>query len=188
LLLLSLSLIGFSAILDSWTVCLFLSREKFKKLGCLFLLVGINFRQFDLIDIFFLSYQFVIWIIGITQLLNWITINNLWCSLLAQVGCKIYVKNTDWLTTLLHSDFFDSCSNHQERRKNEKNVFCIDCSVGCCRHCMESHCLHRQLQICKYVYHDVVRLQEIQKHLDCSKIQVIYLFINSCDWIMYLSW
>jgi hypothetical protein len=53
---------------------------------------------------------------------------------------------------------------------------------------MESHCLHRQLQICKYVYHDVVRLQEIQKHLDCSKIQVIYLFINSCDWIMYLSW
>lgn len=87
------------------------------------------------------------------------------------VGCKIYLKNTDWLTTLLRSDFFDSCSNHQERRKNERNVFCIDCSVGCCRHCMESHCLHRQLQICKYVYHDVVRLQEIQKHLDCSKIQ-----------------
>lgn len=87
------------------------------------------------------------------------------------VGCKIYLKNTDWLTTLLRSDFFDSCSNHQERRKNERNVFCIDCSIGCCRHCMESHCLHRQLQICKYVYHDVVRLQEIQKHLDCSKIQ-----------------
>ncbi|KAJ6351088.1 hypothetical protein OIU78_007087 [Salix suchowensis] len=87
------------------------------------------------------------------------------------VGCKIYVKNTNWLSTLLQSDFFDSCSFHQEHRKNEKNVFCIDCSVGCCRHCMKSHCLHRQLQICKYVYHDVVRLQEIQKHLDCSKIQ-----------------
>ncbi|KAM6546777.1 hypothetical protein CsatB_027513 [Cannabis sativa] len=38
-------------------------------------------------------------------------------------------------------------------------------------HCVTSHCLHRRLQICKYVYHNVVRLQDIQKHLDCSKIQ-----------------
>ncbi|XP_061973704.1 protein RGF1 INDUCIBLE TRANSCRIPTION FACTOR 1-like [Populus nigra] len=87
------------------------------------------------------------------------------------VGCQLYVKNTNWLSTLFHSEFFDSCGLHQEHRKNEKNVFCIDCRVGCCRHCMESHFLHRQFQICKYVYHDVVRLQEIQKHLDCSKIQ-----------------
>ncbi|KAJ6721345.1 PLATZ TRANSCRIPTION FACTOR FAMILY PROTEIN [Salix viminalis] len=87
------------------------------------------------------------------------------------VGCELYVKNTDWLRTLLRSEFFDSCSLHQEHRKNEKNVFCIDCNVGCCRHCMRSHFLHRQFQICKYVYQDVVRLQEIQKHLDCSKIQ-----------------
>ncbi|KAG5236661.1 hypothetical protein OIU76_011461 [Salix suchowensis] len=87
------------------------------------------------------------------------------------VGCELYVKNTDWLTTLLCSEFFDSCSLHQEHRKNEKNVFCIDCNVGCCRHCMRSHFPHRQFQICKYVYQDVVRLQEIQKHLDCSKIQ-----------------
>ncbi|KAJ4837766.1 hypothetical protein Tsubulata_047146 [Turnera subulata] len=27
------------------------------------------------------------------------------------------------------------------------------------------------LQICKYVYQDVVRLQDLQKHLDCAKIQ-----------------
>ncbi|KAB2620092.1 hypothetical protein D8674_037052 [Pyrus ussuriensis x Pyrus communis] len=67
--------------------------------------------------------------------------------------------------------FFGSCGVHQHLRKNEKNVFCIDCSLRLCRHCMTSHCLHKKLQICKYVYHDVVRLQEIQKHLDCSKIQ-----------------
>ncbi|KAG6757603.1 hypothetical protein POTOM_037921 [Populus tomentosa] len=90
---------------------------------------------------------------------------------MSQVGCKLYVKNTNWLSPLFHSEFFDSCGLHQEHRKNEKNMFCIDCRVGCCRHCMESHFLHRQFQICKYVYHDVVRLQEIQKHLDCSKIQ-----------------
>jgi len=98
--------------------------------------------------------------------------SSFWCSVMSQVGCKLYVKNTNWLSTLFHSEFFDSCGLHQEHRKNEKNVFCIDCRVGCCRHCMESHFLHRQFQICKYVYHDVVRLQEIQKHLDCSKIQV----------------
>ncbi|KAF3432083.1 hypothetical protein FNV43_RR26822 [Rhamnella rubrinervis] len=89
------------------------------------------------------------------------------------VGCKLYNKknNTDWLSTLLRSEFFGSCFHHQDSRKNEKNLFCIDCNVGLCRHCMTSHCLHRRLQICKYVYHDVVRLQEMQKHLDCSKIQ-----------------
>ncbi|XP_062150166.1 protein RGF1 INDUCIBLE TRANSCRIPTION FACTOR 1 [Alnus glutinosa] len=90
-----------------------------------------------------------------------------------QAGCEFYMKKkkTDWLSTLLHSKFFGSCIHHQELRKNEENVFCIDCSLGFCRHCMTAHCFHRRLQICKYVYHDVVRLQEMQKHLDCSKIQ-----------------
>lgn len=98
-----------------------------------------------------------------------------------QVGCKLYMKtsNTDWLSTLLRSEFFGSCFHHQEFRKNEKNLFCIDCNVGLCRHCMTAHCLHRRLQICKYVYHDVVRLQEMQKHLDCSKIQVCFYSLSS---------
>ncbi|EEF34841.1 protein RGF1 INDUCIBLE TRANSCRIPTION FACTOR 1 isoform X2 [Ricinus communis] len=88
------------------------------------------------------------------------------------VGCKYYIKKKeDWLSALLESKFFDSCDHHQELRKNEKNVFCMDCNLEFCRHCVKAHCLHRQLQICKYVYHDVVRLQDIQKHLDCSKIQ-----------------
>ncbi|KAJ8773646.1 hypothetical protein K2173_005892 [Erythroxylum novogranatense] len=89
------------------------------------------------------------------------------------VGCELYMKkrDSDWLRTLLESEFFGSCAHHQDLRKNEKNVYCIDCNIGLCRHCMKSHSLHRQLQICKYVYQDVVRLQDMQKHLDCSKIQ-----------------
>ncbi|KAG8634793.1 protein RGF1 INDUCIBLE TRANSCRIPTION FACTOR 1 isoform X2 [Manihot esculenta] len=78
---------------------------------------------------------------------------------------------SDWLSRLLQSKFFTSCDDHQGLRKNEKNVFCIDCNREFCRHCVKSHCLHRQLQICKYVYHNVVRLQDIQKYLDCSRIQ-----------------
>lgn len=97
-----------------------------------------------------------------------------------QAECEFYMKKkkTDWLSTLLHRKFFGSCIHHQELRKNEENVFCIDCSLGFCRHCMTAHCFHRRLQICKYVYHDVVRLQEMQKHLDCSKIQVFVLIVN----------
>ncbi|KAF5750082.1 hypothetical protein HS088_TW03G00414 [Tripterygium wilfordii] len=90
------------------------------------------------------------------------------------VGCQnilIKKRKTDWLSTLLDSSFFDSCVDHQDHRKNEKNVFCIDCNIGFCKHCMTAHCRHRRLQICKYVYHDVVRLHDMQKHLDCSKIQ-----------------
>lgn len=93
-------------------------------------------------------------------------------------------KRTDWLSTLLHSKFFGSCIQHQEHRKNEENVFCLDCSLGICRHCTTDHGLHRRLQICKYVYHDVVRLQEMQKHLDCSKIQV-FSVILSIWWVYF---
>ncbi|PKI71252.1 uncharacterized protein LOC116193562 [Punica granatum] len=90
------------------------------------------------------------------------------------VGCRIIIKNrstSDWLSTLLHREFFSSCFVHKYLRKNEQNLFCIDCKLGLCRHCLNVHSLHRRLQICKYVYQDVVRLQEMQKYLDCSKIQ-----------------
>ncbi|XP_027185636.1 uncharacterized protein LOC113783642 [Coffea eugenioides] len=92
------------------------------------------------------------------------------------VGCAVRLKKRkpEWLNTLLDSKFFGSCAAHHDLRKNEKNIFCIDCNLGLCKHCMSSsspHCLHQWFQICKYVYHDVVRLQDIQKHLDCSKIQ-----------------
>lgn len=86
------------------------------------------------------------------------------------VGYKYYIKEIEWLSAFLHSQFFGSCSDHPELRKNEKNVFCIDCSIEFCRHCQD-HCFHRQLQICKYLFNDVVRLHEMQKHIDCSKIQ-----------------
>ncbi|XP_039014937.1 uncharacterized protein LOC120145109 [Hibiscus syriacus] len=87
------------------------------------------------------------------------------------VGCELFIKEkTDWLSTLLRTEFFGPCSEHRGLRKNEKNVFCIDCSLGFCRHC-EAHSQHLSLQICKYVYQDVARLQEMQKHIDCSKIQ-----------------
>ncbi|KAK8522767.1 hypothetical protein V6N12_056463 [Hibiscus sabdariffa] len=87
------------------------------------------------------------------------------------VGCELFMKGkTDWLSTLLGTQFFGPCSDHQDIRKNEKNIFCIDCGLVFCRNC-KVHSQHLSLQVCKYVYQDVVRLQEMQKHFDCSKIQ-----------------
>ncbi|KAI3719868.1 hypothetical protein L6452_20773 [Arctium lappa] len=81
-----------------------------------------------------------------------------------------------WVANLIESKFFGTCTDHRSLRKNEKNVFCIDCNLCFCKHCVTGlktrcHHRHRRLQICRYVYHDVVRLQDIQKHLDCSNIQ-----------------
>lgn len=97
---------------------------------------------------------------------------------LDMAGCKIYLKKrkADWLSSLLQSKFFGSCVHHQNNRKNEKNVFCIDCGIAICRHCLISHCVHRRLQICKYVYQYVVRVPDLQNHLDCCNIQVIPMF------------
>ncbi|XP_043721851.1 protein RGF1 INDUCIBLE TRANSCRIPTION FACTOR 1-like [Telopea speciosissima] len=82
-------------------------------------------------------------------------------------------KAPEWVGPLLKSKFFGSCVIHQELRKNEKNLFCIDCNRCICQHCLSSsaHYLHVLLQIRRYVYHDVVRLHDMQKHIDCSKVQ-----------------
>ncbi|XP_022146742.1 uncharacterized protein LOC111015876 isoform X2 [Momordica charantia] len=50
---------------------------------------------------------------------------------------------TDWIGTLLNTKFFTSCDLHPTLRKNEKNKFCIDCSISFCKNC-RVHDLHRQ--------------------------------------------
>ncbi|KAJ4962132.1 hypothetical protein NE237_022042 [Protea cynaroides] len=82
-------------------------------------------------------------------------------------------KLPEWLGPLLKNKFFDSCLIHQNLRRNEKNLFCINCNRCICQHCFSSsaHYHHVLLQIRRYVYHDVVRLYDMQKHMDCSKVQ-----------------
>ncbi|CAN0924220.1 Protein RGF1 INDUCIBLE TRANSCRIPTION FACTOR 1 [Linum grandiflorum] len=94
------------------------------------------------------------------------------------VGCRgLYDLKADdrrrrWVETLLTSEFFVRCENHGELTNNEKKVFCLDCDVGFCTRCSNSDsCFHRHLQIFKYVYNFVIRVRDIQKYLDCSRIQ-----------------
>ncbi|EPS66215.1 hypothetical protein M569_08559, partial [Genlisea aurea] len=76
-----------------------------------------------------------------------------------------------WLSVLLTEKFFNACLIHEDARKNEKNVFCLDCCDGICPHCLASHRSHRLLQIRRYVYHDVIRLLDADKLMDCSQVQ-----------------
>ncbi|GMH27757.1 hypothetical protein Nepgr_029600 [Nepenthes gracilis] len=76
-----------------------------------------------------------------------------------------------WLQGLTGERFFSGCGVHLNRRKNEKNIFCLACCLSFCPHCLPSHRSHPLLQVRRYVYHDVVRLDDLQKLIDCSYIQ-----------------
>ncbi|CAL1361056.1 unnamed protein product [Linum trigynum] len=77
-----------------------------------------------------------------------------------------------WLSGLMGERFFGSCVVHEERRKNEKKVFCLLCCHAICPHCLPAeHHTHPFLQVRRYVYHDVVRVGDLEKLIDCSYIQ-----------------
>ncbi|KAF5733577.1 hypothetical protein HS088_TW16G00017 [Tripterygium wilfordii] len=81
------------------------------------------------------------------------------------------VEKPPWLEGLMGETFFGVCGIHENLRKNEKNIFCLHCCLSICPHCLPSHRSHPLLQVRRYVYHDVVRLDDLEKLIDCSYIQ-----------------
>jgi hypothetical protein len=56
---------------------------------------------------------------------------------LLQVGYALPVpQKPAWLKALLTDQFFIPCSIHLEHKKNEVNIFCVDCSASICQHCL----------------------------------------------------
>ncbi|CAL1402472.1 unnamed protein product [Linum trigynum] len=85
---------------------------------------------------------------------------------------EVEVEVPAWLSGLMGESFFGSCVVHEERRKKEKNVYCLLCCHSICPHCLPAqHRDHPFLQVRRYVYHDVVRLGDLEKLIDCSYIQ-----------------
>ncbi|CAI9754717.1 unnamed protein product [Fraxinus pennsylvanica] len=76
-----------------------------------------------------------------------------------------------WLEALYVQNFFVPCSIHETAKKNEKNICCLDCCTSICPHCVLSHRYHRLMQIRRYVYHEVLRLEDLERLIDCSNIQ-----------------
>ncbi|XAR58127.1 hypothetical protein NMG60_11026522 [Bertholletia excelsa] len=68
--------------------------------------------------------------------------------------------------------FFGSCEIH-EISKNELKKYCIDCKISACVHCIDAgwHAEHKVLKIYRHVYKDVVPLNQMENHIDCSNIQ-----------------
>ncbi|KAG7021192.1 hypothetical protein SDJN02_17880, partial [Cucurbita argyrosperma subsp. argyrosperma] len=81
------------------------------------------------------------------------------------------IQKPAWLEALYTQKFFVGCLFHETAKKNEKNICCLDCCISICPHCISSHRFHRLLQVRRYVYHDVVRLEDLQKLIDCSNVQ-----------------
>ncbi|KAK3033765.1 hypothetical protein RJ639_034207 [Escallonia herrerae] len=80
-----------------------------------------------------------------------------------------------WLEALLAEKFFNACIIHEDEKKNEKNIFCLDCCESICPHCLTPHRSHRLLQIRRYVYHDVIRLGDAEKLMDCASVQLQHI-------------
>ncbi|KAM7500388.1 hypothetical protein LguiA_024802 [Lonicera macranthoides] len=91
------------------------------------------------------------------------------------------VMKPAWLEGLMGETFFAGCGVHLNRRKNEKNIFCLNCCQSFCPHCLPSHRSHPLLQVRRYVYQDVVRLGDLEKLIDCSYIQVDHMVYQGED-------
>ncbi|KAF3321226.1 PLATZ transcription factor [Carex littledalei] len=91
----------------------------------------------------------------------------------------------NWLEALLgEKDFFSPCTVHETSKKNEKNIFCLDCCLSICPQCAYHHRRHRFLQIRRYMYHDVVRVEEFEKLINCSSVQS---YITNSHKVIFLN-
>ncbi|KAF6149753.1 hypothetical protein GIB67_017486 [Kingdonia uniflora] len=83
-------------------------------------------------------------------------------------------SNYGWVFSLVSETFFNPCVNHKddETRKTEANMFCFRCCSKICSFCENLHTSHPLLRVRRYVYNDVVKIDDMKEVFDCSYVQV----------------
>ncbi|RZC58797.1 hypothetical protein C5167_006099, partial [Papaver somniferum] len=91
-----------------------------------------------------------------------------------------------WLRPLLEANYFIPCRDHgEEMSKSGCNYFCLDCmGKSICSYCLIHRREHLIVQIRRSNYHNVIRVNEVQKHIDISGVQ--HYVINSVE-IVFLK-
>ncbi|KAI3847718.1 hypothetical protein MKX03_004585 [Papaver bracteatum] len=79
----------------------------------------------------------------------------------------------EWLRQLLQVNYFIPCRDHGDDRKSKSNFFFLDCMGRApCLHSLIHHGEHRVVQIRKCSRHYVIRVNELQHHIDISGVQL----------------
>ncbi|KAG5534113.1 hypothetical protein RHGRI_015807 [Rhododendron griersonianum] len=77
-----------------------------------------------------------------------------------------------WLKPMLKARFFSTCEIHGSCKEKERNHYCLDCTTDAlCPCCLIHHKNHRQFQIRRSSYHEIIKVEDIQRYLDVSDIQ-----------------